>query len=59
MKKIDVKMIYSERLNQIDMDLKKEYRRGTRKDKQTIAKLLHEKGRLEKIINNSKDNPIK
>ena len=50
--KLSVDQMYRNRLIQINDDLKQEYYKGKRKNKNKIAKLLDEKGRLEKLISN-------
>ena len=49
--KITWDKMYKDRLEQIETDLKKEYyKRGPRKNKSIIAKLLQEKERIEKDL---------
>lgn len=48
--KFDIDKIYRDRIEQIDIDVKKEYYRGKRKDKHKIYILLSEKERLLKLI---------
>lgn len=45
------KKMYSERLEQIEIDLRKEYKKGNKKNKQAIAQLLSEKEKINSIIN--------
>ena len=45
------KTMYSERLEQIEKDLKKQYRRGKNRDNRIIASLLNEKEKINSILN--------
>lgn len=54
MTKISAKLMFTERLNQIEEDLKKQYRKGAKKDKGIIAALLEEKNQINSIINKNK-----
>lgn len=47
-----VKKMYSERLEQIEEDLKKQYRRGKKRDNRIIAVLLKERDNINSILNN-------
>lgn len=44
--KLNVDDLYNGRLEQIELELKKEYYKGHRKNKSKIAKLLQEKKRI-------------
>lgn len=48
--KLDINEINRDRIEQIDLSLKKEYRKGKRKDKCKIQRLLDEKDRLLKLL---------
>jgi hypothetical protein len=48
--KFNINKIYKDRIEQIDIDLKKQYYRGKRKDKHKIYELLSEKDRLLKLL---------
>ena len=48
--KISVDQMYRNRLSQIETDLQSEYRKGKRKNKTKIAKLLDEQARLKKLV---------
>lgn len=49
--KINIDEINKDRIEQIEEDLMKEYRKGKRKDKCKIHILLHEKDRILKLSN--------
>ncbi|MFL0198706.1 hypothetical protein ACJDU8_24590 [Clostridium sp. WILCCON 0269] len=48
--KFNINEINRERIEQIELDLNKEYRKGRRKDNCKIHELLNEKDRLLKLI---------
>lgn len=48
--KISAEQMYKNRLTQIETDLHQEYRKGKRKNKNKIAKLLDEQSRLKRLV---------
>ncbi len=50
--KISIDQMYRSRLVQIEADLQSEYRKGKRRNKNKIAKLLEEQARLKKLVQN-------
>ncbi len=52
--KIDIDSMYTDRIEQIEKDLRKEYYKGAIKDKCKIAVLLQEKKRLLSYIGDEK-----
>jgi hypothetical protein len=48
--KFNIDQINKDRIEQIEIDLNKEYRKGKRKDKYKVHKLLSEKNRLLKLL---------
>lgn len=49
--KFSARLMYDERLKQIKDDLKKQYRKGAKKDKKIITALLDEQNKINSIIN--------
>jgi hypothetical protein len=48
--KIRIEDFYRERLDQIRIDLRKEYYKGNNKDKRKVALLLNERKKLQNIL---------
>lgn len=52
--RLKVEDFYYERLDQIKIDLRKEYYKGSSKDKYKIASLLNERKKLQNILGTNK-----